>query len=101
MLHKYIYLVYPSVVKIVGDTAYDKDDNIVEIDDALITQSIKEENIDKENNAYKDKRRKTYPELREQFDILFHEIDATGTISKSGSWFTAVSGVKALYPKPV
>ena len=41
----------------------------------------------------------TYPELGEQFDLLFKDIQ-NGTLTTSGGFFTAIKAVKDKYPKP-
>jgi len=35
-----------------------------------------------------------------QLDMLWHEVDTTGTITKDGEWFNAVKAVKDAHPKP-
>ena len=34
----------------------------------------------------------------EQLDMLWHELDQTGVISKDGAWFKAIKAVKEAYP---
>ena len=46
----------------------------------------------------RDNRREEYPELAEQFDKLYHDIDS-GTVDKTGSFYTALKAVKDKYPK--
>ena len=41
-----------------------------------------------------------YPSTGEQFDMLFHELETTGSLSISGSWFNTVKAVKDATPKP-
>ncbi len=41
----------------------------------------------------------TYPDLGEQLDLLFHDIE-NGTVSKDGAFFKAIKAVKDKYPKP-
>ena len=50
--------------------------------------------------AYKRTREIAYPDIREQFDMLFHELETTGSLSISGSWFNTVKTVKDANPKP-
>ena len=40
-----------------------------------------------------------YPDLGEQFDLLFKDIQ-NGTLTTSGGFFTAIKAVKDKYPKP-
>lgn len=47
---------------------------------------------------YKDER--SYPSVGEQLDMLFHEVKATGGISSTGEWASAIQAVKDSVPKP-
>lgn len=50
---------------------------------------------------YKDERANHYATdlpVGEQLDMLWHELDQTGSISKDGAWFGAVKAVKEAYP---
>ena len=51
------------------------------------------------NNQYKRNRTAAYPEIREQLDKLWHDID-NGTLTKSGDFYTAINTVKTNNPKP-
>jgi len=44
----------------------------------------------------------TYPSLYEQFDQLYHDINAGkfGADAKTGSWFVGISSVKTAHSKP-
>ena len=56
----------------------------------------------KNSDSYTIKREKSYPELREQFDLLYHAIDAGefGNDAKTSSFYTKLKAVKDKYPKP-
>jgi hypothetical protein len=41
-----------------------------------------------------------YPTTGEQFDLLYHELETSGSLTTSGSWFKAVKAVKDANPKP-
>ena len=65
MNHAAIYALYPNVVKVVHDIAYDIEDNVVELDiDAI--------NAWKDPNEYKFQRINEYPPIGDQLDALFH-----------------------------
>ena len=82
--HEAIYATYPTVITIRGDIAYDKDDNIVEYDEATVQAHI-------DANAYKAKRAAEYPSYADQLDTIFHEgLDA---------WKATIQAVKDKYPK--
>jgi hypothetical protein len=60
-----IYKLYPQIVTIRGDVAYDEDDNVVEYDQAAVDAEF-------EANQYKVKRIAEYPSIGDQLDALFH-----------------------------
>ena len=37
--------------------------------------------------------------ISEQLDMLWHELDSTGGITKEGTWFNAVKAIKESHPK--
>jgi len=41
----------------------------------------------------------TYPEVGEQLDLLFHDIE-NGTLTKEGLFYKSLEAVKTKYPKP-
>ena len=49
-------------------------------------------------DIYRKPRRKAYPSIGEQLDILFHDMTA-GKGSKTGEWYKAIAKVKADNPK--
>ena len=53
---------------------------------------------DLQNNSYKSNRRAEYPQLAEQFDLLYKDIVA-GTVTTSGDFATAIKAVKDKYSK--
>ena len=44
-------------------------------------------------------RKINYPSFGEQFDMLYHELATSGSLSVSGSWFQTINNVKQTYPK--
>jgi hypothetical protein len=82
--HDSIFALYPSVVTVRGDIAYDKDENIVEYDKTAVDSWS-------DSQAYKQLRVAEYPSYADQFDTIFHEgIDA---------WKAQIQAVKDKYPK--
>ena len=47
---------------------------------------------------YQQPRKKAYPNLEEQLDMLFHDID-NGTLDKTGSFYTTLKLIKDNNPK--
>jgi hypothetical protein len=79
-----IYKLYPSVVRTVGETAYDADGNEVQYDKDAVQAYVAA-------NAYKAQRQAEYPSYADQFDTIFHEgLDA---------WKAQIQAVKNKYPK--
>jgi hypothetical protein len=62
--HEAIIALYPSVIVIRGDIAYDANNNVVEYDDNAVEEYLSA-------NAYKDLRVKEYPPIGDQLDALF------------------------------
>ena len=53
---------------------------------------------DLEYDSYKSKRRAEYPQLAEQFDLLYKDIVA-GTVTTNGDFAKTIKAVKDKYPK--
>ena len=85
--HEAIYKLYPNIVTIRGDVAYDKDEQEVTYDNNAVEALVASE-------AYKDLRAKEYPSIADQLDYIYHNgIDA---------WKTdMIDPVKNKYPKGV
>ena len=74
-------------------------------DDALLTaqaEYTRAQELDEETNGYKYDRENAYPEIKEQLDKLYHDIDSglLGEDAKTGSWYLAIKEVKDDNPKP-
>ena len=48
--------------------------------------------------AYVDNRKKEYPAIEEQLDLLWHAID-DGTLDKTSDFYTSLKATKDKYPK--
>ena len=80
----FIFKLYPQIVTIRGDVAYDADDNIVEYDPAVVDAEIAK-------TEYQRLRAAEYPSFADQFDLLYH--------GGYDAWKAAVDAVKTKYPK--
>jgi len=69
------------------------------ISKADIDAKIVELEADWTDNKYQRDRAEQFPELKEQLDLLFHDMTA-GKGTKSGNWYKAISKVKTDNPKP-
>jgi hypothetical protein len=79
-----IYKLYPTVVTIRGEDAFDAEGNQVAIDQLLVDAELA-------RTAYIGKRQAEYPSYADQFDKIFHEgIDA---------WKAEIQAIKNKYPK--
>jgi hypothetical protein len=84
MNHDAIYKLNPTVVRTVGDVAYDADGNEVAYDKAAVEAYIA-------SQAYVGKPQAEYPAITEQLDTIFHQgLDA---------WKAQIQTVKDKYPK--
>tara|TARA_Y100000114_G_scaffold119476_1_gene114182 strand:- start:12 stop:344 length:333 start_codon:yes stop_codon:yes gene_type:complete len=105
--HEAIKKAYPNAVTIDDGTgAFDESGNSITLDDSLVTAARTEIDKDLSDTLYQRQRTgeagttdTIYPELGEQFDLLFKDI-AAGTLTTSGNLYTALKAVKDKYPKP-
>jgi hypothetical protein len=81
---KSIYKLYPNVVSMVADEAFDQDGNKVEIDLALVNAWVDPE-------QYKYDRAKEYPSIVDQLDTLYH--------GGYDAWKASIDVIKNKYPK--
>jgi hypothetical protein len=97
MRHEAIRELYANVVTI-DDTAgaFDKDGKAVSIDEDAVTAKANELAT---ANAYVGKRLGAYPQLAEQFDMLFRDI-AANKVTTDGELYKALAKVKSDNPKP-
>lgn len=64
-----------------------------------LTDTLAKEQSDFDALDYSRNRAESFPELKEQLDLLFHDMTA-GKGTKDGEWYKAVSKVKTDNPKP-
>ena len=84
--HKAVRALYSNVTVINGETAYDKDGNEVEIDQALVDAWV-------DPDEYKEKRQFEYPDIGDQLDALYH----AGVFPEEMA--NQIKAVKDKYPK--
>ena len=65
--------------------------------DDVIQAKLSELQADYDAKQYQ--RDRKYPDLGEQFDLLFKDIDS-GKVSKDGGFYKAIKAVKDAHPKP-
>ena len=87
MNHEAIYKTYPAVVTIRNDVAYDKDENIVQYDEAAVQAYI-------DANAYIAKRVAEYPPITDYLDGV-----VKGNQAQIDKYIADCLAVKAKYPK--
>jgi len=85
--HSAIYKLYPNVVTIRGDVAYDKDEQEVTYDNNAVDALVASE-------AYKAKRAAEYPDFREYLDGI-----VKGDDTQVQAYIDACNAVKNKYPK--
>lgn len=49
---------------------------------------------------YQRDRHQNYPSIGNQLDMLWHELNTTGSLSDSGNWFNTIKEIKNNHPKP-
>jgi hypothetical protein len=49
---------------------------------------------------YQAKRSSNYPQVVDQLDMLWHELNTSGSISTNGTWFNSIKDIKDQFPKP-
>ena len=86
--HQAIYNLYPNVVTIHGETAYDADGNEVSYDESAVQAEI-------DANAYKDARASAYASLAEQLDMQYWD-----GVNGTTTWADHINAIKTKYPKP-
>jgi hypothetical protein len=102
MIHEAIRRLYPNVHTITtdasGETAYDKDGNIVDFDIAQV--NIESDKLLEEIKAtqYKSLRSKEYPQMKDFADAMYWA--SQGDTTKLDEYYAACQAVKAKYPKP-
>jgi hypothetical protein len=84
MNHDAIFALYPNVVTVRDTTAFDKDDNVFEINIDAVNAWV-------DPNAYKAQRAAEYPSIPDQLDLMYH--------GGMDAWKTAIQAVKTKYPK--
>ena len=92
--HKAIRNKYPNAVNIIGDKAYDKDNNLLSLDEALV--KTEEDKLQAEYDAleYQRQRKREYPSIEELVVALYDTDDKADIETKRAA-------VKAKYPKGV
>lgn len=86
-----IYATHSSVVTIRGDVAYDKDENIVTYDEAVVQKYV-------DDHAYIAKRAAEYPSLADFADAYYWAQNGDNT--KMTAYIEKCDEVKSKYPKP-
>lgn len=81
-----IFKLYPNVVTIRGDVAYDKDEKVVTYDNNAVEALVASE-------AYKQQRAFEYPSIGDQLDALWKGGEAAADM------LARVQAVKEKYPK--
>ncbi len=97
MRHESIYNTHPTVVKIhgesTGETAYDKDGNVVNLDNAKVTIEVARLEREYKDQEYARKRKREYPDWSIQLEKIYD--------SGIEKWKSEmVDPIKAKYPKP-
>lgn len=52
---------------------------------------------DYQNNKHQ--RLRVYPDIKEQLDMIWHELNQNGNITVAGNWFNNIKTIKEKFPK--
>jgi hypothetical protein len=52
------------------------------------------------DTQYQRDRQQNYPTIGNQLDMLWHELNTSGSLSTNGNWFQLIQEVKQQYIKP-
>ena len=90
-----------NVVYILNDQASDKDGNPISYDLNAVNAEVAAKAY-KYNRVTGDGTNAGYPDISDQLDKLWHDIDdgKLGADAKTGAWYNAVKTVKTNIPKP-
>jgi len=80
-----VLMSHSHITRMIGDICYDKDDNIVEVDESVVQAYIAA-------NDYIEQRRIAYPSVVDQLDTLYH--------GGYDAWKATIKQVKDDIPKP-
>jgi len=90
---------HPEVVSVnAGTTAWDKDSNVITLDEDKIKIELDKLQTAYDAVEYQRKRIYEYPRIEEQLDMLWHAMD-DGTLTKVDAFYDANKAVKDKYPK--
>jgi len=101
--HAAVRKAYPDAVIVDdGNGVFKTDGTEITIDQTLVDAArveLDKLNYQKQRTGEDGTTDTIYPDLGEQFDLLFKDI-AAGTLTTSGNLYTALKAVKDKYPKP-
>ncbi len=86
-----IYKLYPNVVTIRNNVAYDANNNVVSYNQATVQAYI-------DAHVYIENRAREYPPLTDLADALYHQ--SKGDETKLTAYLAKCEAVKTKYPKP-
>tara|TARA_R100000231_G_scaffold75236_3_gene58667 strand:- start:863 stop:1174 length:312 start_codon:yes stop_codon:yes gene_type:complete len=98
--HEAIYKAYSGTVVSIVDSlgAFDKDNNLVSIDDSLVTKARTEIDEEAAKVKYKTDRQPLYPPLGDFADAMYW--NSKGDSTKLEAYYAACEKVKTDNPKP-
>ena len=88
MNHEAIYALYSNVVRILEDTPYDADNNVVTVDAATVNAWVSPAQYARDRSS-------AYPSMQEQLDMQYWD-----GVNGTTTWQDAIEAVKTGNPKP-
>ena len=96
MRHEAIYKTHPNVVSVDGkEGAFDKDGNVVIIDETKVAEEIAKLQAEHDSKQYQRDRETSYPSIQEQLDMQYWD-----AVNGTKKWQETIAKVKADNPKP-
>ncbi len=86
---------HPTVTTVNNEIeAWDKDGNVVALDETLITAELTRLQTEFDNNLFQRQRADAYPSMEEQADMQYWD-----SVNGTTTWQDAIALVKSTYPK--
>ena len=94
MIHQAIRNIYPEVITIRGNSAFDADDNPVALDQSLVDAEVARLQAEYDSQEYARNRATAYAPLGDQLDMQYWD-----SVNGTTTWADHVAEIKTAHPK--
>jgi hypothetical protein len=94
MIHQAIRNIYPEVITIRGNSAFDAEDNPVVLDQSLVDAEVARLQAEHDSQEYARNRATAYASTGDQLDMQYWD-----SVNNTTTWKDHVASVKAQFPK--